>query len=113
MPDLPIVGRRRGGVDDNPALLAYAASLNQARGELRQNVERAQQVDRDDLAELGQRQRRSVAIDDLGRGADPCAVDEDAGWAIPLFGCVDGLGDLILAKHISLAEMSTDLFGMG
>src|SRR3546814_8096760 len=62
--------RNAGGIDDHATLFAKRFGVMNARSELRQHVETAEQIDRDDLREVRQRQCLAIAADHLARRAD-------------------------------------------
>ena len=76
MPDLPVVGRDRRGVDDHAALASRvrARLRHRVRAEA-DHVEGADQVDADDLGEAREIVRRFLADGSLG-DADTGAVDQ-------------------------------------
>src|SRR3546814_6760039 len=60
--DLTFVRRNAGGIDDHATLFAKRFGVMNARSELRQHVETAEQIDRDDLREVRQRDRKSTRL---------------------------------------------------
>ncbi|MCO5556213.1 hypothetical protein L7F22_009759 [Adiantum nelumboides] len=102
LPDLALERRDRGGVDDDAAVAVDRLGLRDPlRGEA-DHVERADQVDVDDLGEVGQRER-AVLADGLDAVADAGAVHRDADRT-ELFGGVEGGGHLLLVRDVGRGE---------
>ena len=91
--DLALEGGDRCRVDDDAALAVIVERRGAAHGGGGQpeHVEAADQVDADDLLEIGER-HRSFAADDARAGRDARAVDQDA-WRTEVVDdrCEDGL----------------------
>ena len=73
--DLALVRGDRRGVDDDPALLVDRLGRGDPLGRQPDHVERADEVDVDDLDERVERERRAVAAEQPAGGADAGAVD--------------------------------------
>ena len=101
--DLAVERGDRRGVDDDAALLAERLGLGDPLGGQPQHVERADQVDLDDLLERVERER-AVLAQRLDRVADARAVDVDAQRAERL-GDVERLADRGLVGDVGGGEL--------
>ena len=73
--DLALEGGDRGRVDEHPPLLVHRVERGHRRGRHPDHIERADEVDLDDLAERRQRHRRAVLADHPGGRPDAGAAD--------------------------------------
>ena len=103
--DLTVERRHRGRVDDDALLAVDRLGLGDALGRQPDDVERADQVDLDDLAEPGQRER-TVLAQGLDGVADAGAVDVDADRPHRLGG-VQGGGDACFIGDVGGDELGS------
>ncbi|MDT4842015.1 hypothetical protein FQZ97_758950 [compost metagenome] len=110
--DLAVVGRDRGGRDQHAAFAGgFGLVLAHGVGRQADHVEAADQVDRDGLAEHGQRVRAVLAHGLLGR-CDAGAVDQAHQLAELDGGSHHGLAVGFLA-HVALDEHAADFLRNG
>src|SRR6185312_4832505 len=102
--DLAVEGGDGGGVDDDPAfgrargLVGHRIGRGDGLGGQPDDVERADEVDGHDLLEGGQGQD-PIASEDLARGGDAGAVDQQAQRG-QCGGGLDGGADLVLVGDV-------------
>lgn len=110
--NLPVISGNRSGQEDHPALaIVERIEPNHIGRSEAEQVEAADQVDRDNPLKLLKRHRLAVAVDDASRAADPGAIDDDARRPVPVACRRDGTFGGFGVGHIAGKAKPAELFG--